>query len=85
MLVCQINEHCKLTAVDRGEAHSQDFAAILPLVWQGAMQALKFVCFDMWKQYLKVITKKDGGAVDILDRFHIMAHLSKAIDDVCLQ
>ena len=32
--------------------------------------------------YLKVIAKKAGEAIHILDRFHIMAHLSKAIDEV---
>ncbi len=45
-------------------------------------QALIFVCSDMWKSYLKVIAKKAGNAINILDRFHIMAHLSKAIDEV---
>ena len=34
----------------------------------------------MWKPYLKVIAKKAGNAINILDRFHIMTHLSKAID-----
>ena len=45
-------------------------------------QALKFVCSDMWKPYLKVIARKADKAINILDRFHIMAHLSKAIDEV---
>lgn len=36
----------------------------------------------MWRPYLKVIAKKAGQALHILDRFHIMAHLSKAIDEV---
>jgi transposase len=36
----------------------------------------------MWKPYLKVIKKKAGQAIHILDRFHIMTHLSKAIDEV---
>ena len=36
----------------------------------------------MWKPYLKVIKKKAGQAIHILDRFHIMMHLSKAIDEV---
>ena len=39
----------------------------------------------MWNPYLKVITKKAGHAIHILDRFHIMAHLSKAIDEVRAQ
>ena len=44
--------------------------------------ALRFVCSDMWKPYLRVIAKKAAQAVHILDRFHIMAHMSKAIDEV---
>jgi transposase len=44
--------------------------------------ALEFVCTDMWPPYLKVIAKKARQAVHILDRFHIVAHLNKAIDEV---
>jgi transposase len=47
--------------------------------------ALRFVCSDMWKPYLKVIAKKAKQAIHVLDRFHIMAHLSKAIDEVRAQ
>ena len=36
----------------------------------------------MWKPYLAVIAEKAGSAVNILDRFHIMSHMSKAIDEV---
>jgi len=43
---------------------------------------LRFICSDMWQGYLKVIRKKAGQAVHILDRFHIMANLSKALDQV---
>jgi transposase len=44
--------------------------------------ALTFICSDMWKPYLKVVTKKAGQALHILDRFHIAKHLSDAIDQV---
>ena len=43
---------------------------------------LQFICTDMWKPYLKVIAKKAAQAVHVLDRFHIMSHMSKAIDKV---
>lgn len=43
---------------------------------------LKFVCSDMWKPYLKVIRKKANAAIHILDRFHIVAKINKAIDEV---
>ena len=39
----------------------------------------------MWKPYLKVIAKKGQNAIHVLDRFHIMAHLSQAIDEVRAQ
>lgn len=43
---------------------------------------LQYVCSDMWRPYLKVIEKKAGQALHILDRFHIVAKLNKAIDEV---
>ena len=43
---------------------------------------IQFVASDMWKAYLKVIAKKIPQAIHVLDRFHIMAHLNKAIDQV---
>jgi len=45
-------------------------------------QELRYVCSDMWKPYLKVIKKKASSAIHILDRFHIMARINKAIDEV---
>ena len=36
----------------------------------------------MWKPYLKVIKKKAINAINILDRYHVMATISKAIDQV---
>jgi len=51
--------------------------------WLGErVTALRFVCSDMWKPYLRVVAKKAGHALHILDRFHIMSHMSKAIDEV---
>ena len=35
----------------------------------------------MWKPYLKVIAKKAPQAIHVLDRFHIMAKMNKAIED----
>lgn len=44
--------------------------------------ALTFICSDMWTPYLKVVAKKAGHALHILDRFHIATHMSDAIDPV---
>jgi len=43
---------------------------------------LKYICSDMWKNYLTVIARKAAGAVHVLDRFHIMANMNKAINEV---
>jgi transposase len=48
-------------------------------------EALKFVCSDMWKAYVKVVAKKAAAAIHVLDRFHIMANMNKAIDEVRAQ
>jgi transposase len=52
--------------------------------WWGPERSarLQFICSDMWKPYLAVIARKASSAVHVLDRFHIMSHLSKAIDEV---
>jgi transposase len=41
-----------------------------------------FVCSDMWEPYLKVIREKCSQALHILDRFHIVAKMNKALDEV---
>ena len=43
---------------------------------------LMYICSDMWKPYLKVIRRKVPQALHILDRFHIVVLLNKAVDEV---
>ncbi len=43
---------------------------------------VKFVCSDMWQPYLKVIGERLGGAIHVLDRFHIMKQFGKALDEI---
>ena len=45
-------------------------------------ERLQFICSDMWKPYLQVIARKAAHAVHVLDRFHVAANMSKAIDKV---
>jgi transposase len=81
-LVYQIDEGRKRLlwmGRERTEATLQRF-----FLWFGQARsaALTFVASDMWKPYLKVIARMASQAVHVLDRFHVMAHLSKAIDKV---
>lgn len=52
--------------------------------WLGVdrVAGLRFICSDMWKPYLNVIRVRAAHCLHVLDRFHIIAHLSKAIDKV---
>jgi transposase len=52
--------------------------------WLGVdrVAGLRFICSDMWKAYLTVIGNRAAHCLHVLDRFHIIAHLSKAIDKV---
>lgn len=43
---------------------------------------LRFACTDMWAAYLKVIRLRAPGVTQILDRFHVMAMMNKAIDRI---
>lgn len=49
---------------------------------QKALAEVQYVCSDMWKPYLKVIATLLPQALNILDRYHITAHLNKALDQV---
>lgn len=43
---------------------------------------LQYVCSDMWKPYLKTIRERASDAVHVLDRYHLMAKLNRAIDEI---
>jgi transposase len=47
-----------------------------------ACQGVRHVCSDMWKPYLNVIAERLGGAVHVLDRFHVMQRFGKALDEI---
>ena len=43
-------------------------------------RALRYVCSDMWKSYLTAIAQYAPKAINVLDRFHIVANLNRALD-----
>lgn len=49
------------------------------VLWCGA---IKYVCTDMWRPYLKAIRENMPDAVHVLDRFHIVKLLNDAVDKV---
>jgi transposase len=66
-------------ALDRTEDSLRGFFQALT----GEVKAsIRYLCSDMWKPYLNVLAQEISGAVHVLDRFHIMQAMNKAIDEV---
>ena len=81
-LVYQIDSDCRrllYVAKDRTEQSLRGFFSTVP---ESALTGLKFICTDMWRQYMSVIAEQADGAVNILDRFHVMKKLNEKIDQV---
>lgn len=81
-VVYQIDKHCK-RLLWCGEARTEKtITAFFDWFGEEKSALLKFVCSDMWKPYLKVIARRAGNALNILDRFHIAKKLNEGIDQV---
>lgn len=81
-LVYQIDSHCKRLLWIGNTRKTKTLLRFFRWFGTERSRQLRYICSDMWKPYLKVIAKKAGGAVHVLDRFHIMAYFSKALDEV---
>ena len=81
-LVYQIDGHCKRLLWIGEKRTVKTLLRFFRWFGKERSRNLRFICSDMGKPYLKVIAKKAGQVLHVLDRFHIMAHLSKAIDEV---
>ena len=81
-VVYQINEGAKRLLWIGEKRTAKTLLRFFRWLGKERTKQLAFVCSDMWKAYLKVIAKKAAQAIHVLDRFHIMAHMNKAIDEV---
>lgn len=60
----------------------ESFSAFFDMLGVKRSALIEHVCSDMWKPYLQVIAQRVSQAVHILDRFHIVARINKALDEV---
>jgi len=81
-LVYQIDEACKRLLWVGRERKAKTLLRFFHWFGKERTAALKFICSDMWWPYLKVVAKKASQAIHVLDRYHIMAKMNKAIDQV---
>src|SRR5215471_11794159 len=60
----------------------ESFQGFFKVIGDELASRIVFVCSDMWEPYLKVIRQRCSEALHILDRFHIVAKMNKALDEV---
>jgi transposase len=60
----------------------ESFQCFFTVIGEKLAAQIEFVCSDMWQPYLDVIREKCSQALHILDRFHIVAKMNKALDEV---
>ena len=81
-LVYQIDVGCVRLLWVGKERTQESFEKFFTLIGKELAEKIEFVCSDMWKPYLTLIEKHCTNALNILDRFHVVAKLNKSLDEV---
>lgn len=81
-LVYQIEEGAKRLLYIGKDRTEEALKGFFEQLGSAGCKGLEFVCSDMWKPYMNVIKEKAGEALHILDRFHIVVNLNRAINEV---
>jgi transposase len=84
-LVYQIDKGCRRllwVGQNRTKKTLRRFFADMWNIDRKFRKNIRVVCTDMWKAYLHVIKEKVPNAINVLDKFHIMQKMGKALDKV---
>jgi len=81
-LVYQIDAGCRRLLWVGKERTQQTLRQFFKEFGSERTARLRFICSDMWRPYLRIVADVAGQALHVLDRFHVMTHVSKAIDQV---
>jgi len=81
-LVYQLDHGCKRLLWVGRDRTEQSLRGFFEMLGEKRSALIRFVCSDMWQRYLDVIAEKAENALNVLDRFHIVAKMNKAIDKV---
>src|ERR1700726_4352439 len=81
-LVYQIEQHGTRLLWIGKDRTVESFEQFFNMIGKPLSDGIEFVCSDMWRPYLRVIRERCANAINILDRFHIVAKMNEALDDV---
>ena len=80
-LVYQIDPACRRLLWMTETRTTKAFSGFFTWLGESRSKGLRVVCSDMWKPYLNMIRRHASQALNVLDKFHIVAHLNKAVDE----
>jgi transposase len=81
-LVYEIEAGCQRLLWVGKERTRESFQQFFDFIGKELAGKIEFVCSDMWKPYLDLIKRHCTNALNILDRFHIVAKMNLALDEV---
>jgi transposase len=81
-VVYQIDGHCRRLLWVGKERTTETLESFFRSFGLCRTLRLAYICSDMWKPYLTVVSRWAPRAVHVLDRYHIVAKLNKAVDEV---
>ncbi|MBN2670685.1 MAG: ISL3 family transposase [Deltaproteobacteria bacterium] len=84
-VVYQIDEGLRRLLWVGRERTEETLIGFFDMLGKERSRTIEFVASDMWKPYLNVIGEKLSNALHVLDRFHIVSKLNKAIDEIRAQ
>ena len=80
-LVYDLAASCRRLLFVHEGRREESLAPFFSLLGDDGCQRLRVICSDMWKPFRNVIARFAPHALHVLDKFHIVAHLTKAVDE----
>lgn len=80
-VVYQIDHGCRRLLHVAEDRTAQSFAAFFDMLGAERTKSIAFIASDMWKAFAKVVRARCEIVLHVLDRFHVMQLMSKAIDE----
>jgi transposase len=80
-VVYQLDHGCRRLLHIAKDRTARSFHAFFDMLGPERSKAIAFVASDMWKAFRNVVRDRCSVVLHVLDRFHVMQLMSKAIDE----
>ena len=80
-VVYQIDHGCRRLLHVAKDRTARSFHAFFDMLGDERSKSIAFVASDMWKAFCNVVRDRCDLVLHVLDRFHVMQLMSKAIDE----